>query len=53
MKATIQNIGNSAVLLLPEPMLAAAGMKIGDTVDIIVEGRQIVVQPKNYNPREC
>ena len=52
MKASIQKIGSSAALLLSEPTMAAAGVAIGDEVDVTVVGTSIIVRPKGFNPRE-
>ena len=51
MKGAIRKLGNSSGLLIPKPLLAEIGAKVGDEVDISVEGRRIVVAFPKPHPR--
>ncbi len=44
MKSTVRKSGNGAIVRIPSRVLAAAKLKIGDTVDIRAEHQRIVIE---------
>lgn len=45
MLSAVKKFGNSAGVLIPKPLLSEIGAKAGDSVEIKVEGRRIVIEP--------
>jgi antitoxin MazE len=51
MKTAIRKMGNSHGVIIPKPLLAEIGAKLGDTVDLTVKGGKIVIAPPSKPPR--
>ncbi|WP_026285241.1 AbrB/MazE/SpoVT family DNA-binding domain-containing protein [Thiomonas sp. FB-6] len=45
MRVEIQKWGNSAALRIPAPALKDAGMQVGQSLDLRVEGGKLVIEP--------
>ena len=44
-------MGNSSGVIIPKPMLAKAGIKAGDTIELQAEPGRIVIAPVKGGPR--
>lgn len=51
MRTTIQKIGNSTGAILPAPIRKMLNLKAGDSVEIEVQGEQIVIKSCNVRPK--
>ena len=51
MKSAIRKMGNSHGVIIPKPLLAEAGVKAGDQVDVVVKAGKIVIAPLQGDPR--
>jgi antitoxin component of MazEF toxin-antitoxin module len=51
MRQQIVTLAGSAALPLPPEIMSALGMKAGDTVELVLDGRQLRVQPVAYASR--
>lgn len=45
MRVEVQKWGNSAALRIPAPALKDAGMQVGQSLDLRVEGGKLVIEP--------
>ena len=45
MRVEIQKWGNSAAVRVPAPALKDAGMKVGQRLDLRVEGDRLIIEP--------
>lgn len=45
MRVVVQKWGNSAALRIPAPALKDAGMQVGQSLDLRVEGGKLVIAP--------
>ena len=52
MKNAVRRMGNSAGVIIPKPLLAEIGVKVGDVVELQAEGGRIVIVPVRGHPRE-
>lgn len=48
-KAVITACGDSAAIYLPESILSALNLKVGDSLDIVVDGGKIILTPFQQN----
>jgi len=51
MRTAIRQMGNSAGILIPKPVLAALGVKAGDNLSISIEQGRLVLVPATPQPR--
>jgi len=51
-KTTIRRIGNSQRVIIPKLLLAAAGVKPGEIVDMKIERGKITIGRSKHKPRE-
>ena len=51
MQSSLKKIGNSAGVLIPQPLLAEIGAKAGDSIDLTVENGRIVMELVAKVPR--
>ena len=51
MKTAIRKMGNLHGVIIPKPMLAEIGAKLGDQVDLTIKAGKIVVAPTQKAPR--
>jgi antitoxin MazE len=52
MRIAIRKLGNSSGVIIPKSMLAEIGIAAGDTVDLSLENRRIIITPQKRQPRE-
>ncbi len=45
MRIEVQKWGNSAAVRIPAPALKDAGMRVGQSLDLRVEGGKLIVEP--------
>ena len=45
MRVEVQQWGNSAALRIPAPALKDAGMRVGQSLDLRVDGGKLVIEP--------
>ena len=46
MESTIRKLGNSAVIILPAPLLKSLNFVIGQPVEIKTDGKRLVIAPR-------
>jgi antitoxin MazE len=51
MKSAIRKMGNSHGVIIPKPLLEEIGAKPGDTVDLTVKNKKIVIAAPPKPPR--
>jgi antitoxin MazE len=51
MKNAIRKIGNSYGVIIPKPLLAEIGAKLGDTVELTTKAGKIIIAPEPKDPR--
>ena len=51
MKSAIRKMGNSHGVIIPKPLLQEIGVKPGDSVDLTVKNRKIVIAAAPKSPR--
>ncbi len=51
MRSAVRKMGNSSGIIIPKPMLAEAGMKSGDDVELTIENGHLVIKPVASPPR--
>lgn len=51
MRGAVRKIGRSAEVVIPERLLAALGVAIGDEVRLRMDGEQLVITRTDYDPR--
>lgn len=51
MKTAIRRLGNSQGVIIPQPILAEAGVKAPDELDVAVKDGVIVLTPAAIHPR--
>lgn len=51
MRASIRRMGNSAGIILPKPVLAELGVKVGDDLSPSLEKGRVVLVPAKGHPR--
>lgn len=51
MKSAIRKMGNSHAVIIPKPVLAEIGAKVGDEVDMKVEKGRVIIAPVKNHPR--
>jgi antitoxin MazE len=44
-------MGNSSGVIIPKPLLREIGAKVGDQVELVVEGGKLVLAPVKAHPR--
>lgn len=52
MLSAVKNIGNSAAVIIPKPLLAEFGVEAGDSVELKVEAGRIVIERIANPPRK-
>lgn len=52
MRSSVRKIGNSAGMLLSKPVLEGLGVGIGDTLEVTLNGDEIVVKASQRPVRE-
>jgi len=52
MGAAVRKIGNSAGVILPKPILEALGAKVGDTLELTLEGDVVRISARKRKVRE-
>jgi antitoxin MazE len=52
MKTAIRRMGNSQGVIIPKPLLAEIGAKLGDKVDMRVERGKVVMVRAKRKPRD-
>ncbi len=51
MRAPVRKMGNSAGILLPEPLLAQLGVEVGDDLDLSLDDGRVVLEAAKRLPR--
>jgi len=51
MRSAVRKMGNSSGIIIPKPMLAEAGMKTGDDVELGIQDGRIVIETLKRHPR--
>ena len=52
MVSAVKKFGNSAVVIIPKPLLAEFGVEAGDSVELKVEAGRIVIERVINPPRQ-
>lgn len=52
MRTAIRKMGNSSGVIIPKPLLTEIGAKVGDSVDMAVEGGRVIIAPVKKRARE-
>lgn len=52
MRTSLRKMGNSSGVIIPKPILSEIGMRVGDPVELSVEGDKITLTPSKKHPRE-
>lgn len=51
MRGAVRKMGNSSGIIIPKLMLAEAGMKAGDVVELAIQDGRIVIEVLKSRPR--
>jgi antitoxin MazE len=51
MRSAVRRMGNSSGVIIPKPLLQQIGAKVGDDLEMSVEGGRLVVTPVSAHPR--
>jgi antitoxin MazE len=52
MRTSVRCMGNSAGIILPKPILAELGVKVGDDLSLTLEKGRVVLTPAKSHPRQ-
>jgi antitoxin MazE len=50
-RTPVRKLGDSAGILLPEPLLAQLGVEVGDDLDVSLDDGRVVLTPAKNPPR--
>lgn len=51
MRGAVRKIGDSAGVVIPDRLLAAFGVAIGDEVRVMMDGERLVITRADHDPR--